>query len=60
MSKFERAFGAILVVIVEIFLVPILLPLLGGFSWILIIFAVLFPVLIAWKGDNLKEIDYGR
>jgi hypothetical protein len=59
MSKIERAFGAIIIVIIEIFLVPMLLPILGSSAWILIIFAILFPILIAWKGDVLKEIDYG-
>lgn len=60
MSKFERAIGAFIIVVIELFLIPIILPIVGGFSWVLIIFAILFPVLVAWKGDALKEIDYGR
>jgi hypothetical protein len=60
MSKFERAIGGILVILIEIFMIPILLPIVGNFSWVLIISAIIFPILIFWKGDVLKEIDYGR
>lgn len=55
MSKLERAIGAILIVVIELFLIPVILPVMGNYSWVLLIVAIIFPVLVAWKGDNLKE-----
>lgn len=61
MSRLDRAIGAILIVIIEIFMIPVILPIMdSGSAWILLIVAVLFPVLVAWKGDALKEINFGR